>query len=152
MPFGLIFSIILIVVFIVVAFYAIKHFLSLGDCAKVGQFYDDFQSKVDEAWRSAHSEFNITISLPSGVKQVCFANLSESYRGDRELFEDLQRYSVYEPNTFIIPDSKSCGMGYKTIKHINLPEITKTQNPYCIDVSKGISIKKDVYDKTVLLK
>ena len=68
LPFGMIFSIILIVVFIVVAFIAIKHFLDIGDCAKVGQFYGELQKKVDDAWRSQESSFEISISLPSGLR------------------------------------------------------------------------------------
>lgn len=152
MPFGMIFSIILIVAFIAVAFMAIKYFLGIADCSKVGQFYNDLQSKVDEGWRSASSEFNMSIVLPSGIKKVCFANLSEPALGDKATYNSLRIYSVNQANTFVIPSEKGCGMAFRDIKHINLPEIIKSRNPYCIDVSRNIVIKKDLYDKLVLLK
>lgn len=154
LPFGLIFSIILIVVFIVFAFIAVKHFLSIGDCTSVGQFYTDFQKKINEAWTSQISSFEYKIDLPSGVKKICFANLSESVKGAnaKEDYDEIERFSVYEANTFIVPVGKACDMPYKLINHINLEEITKTRNPYCISVSQKVQIKKDIYDKFVLIE
>jgi len=46
MSFGVIFSIILIVFFIVVAGIVINSFLKTGDCAKMGIFLDRFGSDV----------------------------------------------------------------------------------------------------------
>jgi predicted RNase H-like HicB family nuclease len=153
LPFGLIFSIILIIVFIVVAFIAVGHFLEIGDCSKVGQAYEELQEKVDEAWRSQISEFEISLSLPSGVDKICFANLSlPSKGGVKAEYDEIERYSVYEANTFLVPSGKTCDMPYKNIKHIDISEITKLKNPYCIEADEKILLKKGVYDKLVLIK
>lgn len=154
LPFGMIFSIILIVIFIVIAFIAIKYFLDIGDCAKVGQFYGELQKKVDDAWRSQESSFEISISLPSGVQEICFSNLSEAKLASSPgvEYKELKRYSVYDANTFIYPPSKSCEMPYKLINHINVSEMTKTKNPYCISVKDKLKIKKDIYDKSVIIE
>lgn len=152
LPFGLIFSILLIVVFILIAFIAIRYFLDLGDCTKIGKFYDELQGKVDEAWRSQISSFEVEITLPSGIDQICFANLSAEERGSNEAYAALSRFDVYEANTFIMPPEKGCKMPYKLIKHINISEMTKNKNPYCVDVSKKLKLKKGVYDKLVLIE
>ena len=84
LPFGVIFSIILIVVFIVIAFIAIRHFLDIEGCAGVGQFYEELQRKVDEAWVSQSSEFDVEINLPGGIDKVCFADLNVERTGSQE--------------------------------------------------------------------
>ena len=76
MSFGMIFAIFLIIVFVVVAFISIKHFLSLGQTATVGAFYEDLQNGVDDAWNGQSSSSEFTIRLPDAIRQVCFANLS----------------------------------------------------------------------------
>lgn len=154
LPFGLIFSIILIVVFIVIAFIAIKYFLNIGDCSKVGQFYDNLQQKVDSAWRSQLSEFEYDISVPSGVSKLCFANASAASLGNvtKADYTAIRRYSVYDANTFLLPSEKTCNMPYKQINHINLSAIIGTKNPYCIDVANKITIKKGVFDKLVTIQ
>lgn len=148
MPFGLIFSIILIVIFVIIAFIAVKHFLDIGDCARVGKFYDGFQQKVDEAWRSQTYGSTYTISLPSGVR-VCFANLSLGNRNSDDAWNNLEIYSVNDANTFMYPAEKSCNMAYKKINHIDISNITAIKNPYCFDSS--IKLKKDIYDKLVTI-
>ena len=75
-PFGLIFAIFLIVVFIVIAFIAVRHFLDIGSCSETGLFYDSLQKKVNEALSSQLSDFKFDINLPSGIQKVCFGNLS----------------------------------------------------------------------------
>ena len=153
LPFSVIFSIFLIVVFIVVAFIAVKHFLDIGECAGVGQFYDNFQGKVDEAWVSQQfSESEYKIDTASGIKKVCFANLSAQI-SDEESPEylEIKDFEFYEVNTFVIPSQKSEGLPYKNIKNIDINRITETRNPYCVDVSRGLRIQKGIYDKFVLI-
>jgi hypothetical protein len=151
LPFGLIFSIILIVVFIIIAFIAVKNFLNIGDCAKVGQGYDKLQQKIDTAWRSQISEFEYELSVPSGITKICFANLSEGFRGNTSKadYETIKRYSVYDVNTYLVPPEKACEMSYKQINHIDLEEITKNRNPYCINLPGKITISKGTFDKFV---
>ena len=150
LPFGLIFAILMIVMFIVIAFIAVNYFLDLGKCAGVGRFYEDLQLKVDEAWRAQSSDFKFKINVPSGIKRVCFANLSATITNQEDYLE-LERFDVYEANTFLLPSEKTCQMAYKLIKHINVSIITSSKNPYCVDVKEELRIKKDFYDKLVII-
>ena len=60
-------------------------------------------------------------------------------------------YSVYDANLFLIPPADACNMPYKLIKHINASAILSVSNPYCVDVDDGLHIKKDFYDKLVII-
>jgi len=152
LPFGVIFSIILIVVFIVIAFIAIKHFLDIGDCAGVGQFYEELQEKVNEAWASQNSDFEFEINLPGGIDKICFADLSGEITGSQEDYKAIEMYSVYDSNLFLIPPAEACNMPNKLIKHINVSEIISTSNPYCVEVGEELQIKKGFYDKLVIIE
>ena len=50
--FGMIFSIILIIAVVGVAFYVINNFIELKKCTEIGLFYDDLKKYIDEAWQS----------------------------------------------------------------------------------------------------
>ena len=159
MPFGLIFSIFLIVIFIVIAFIAVRHFLSIGDCSGVGLFYSDtkdsdgLQYNINLAFTSDFYEDIYKINLPSGITRVCFANLSATIN-NQEDYEQIKNYDVYEANLFLIPPEETCNMPYKLIKHLNITKITELRNPYCVDVSRDLKIKKDpyVYGRDVIVE
>jgi len=150
LPFGLIFSIILIVVFIVVAFIAIRYFLNLGKCSQVGLFYQDFENKINTAWKSTSTSDLFKVSLPSGIDKVCFANMSARITNTQD--GSLIRSYSPDSNLFLIPMSATCEMPQKIIAHLNIAEITKTKNPYCISSKSDIKIKKGIYDKFVLVE
>jgi len=153
LPFGLIFSIFLIAVFVVAAIWAVTHFLDIGKCSEIGLFYDELQNKVDEAWASQTSEFNFKIDLPSGIKKICFGNLTSEIT-NQEDFSEIEIYYLEEANVFLVPSGEACNIPYYNLKHINISEITKLENPYCVDLEKRneIKIKKDFYDKNVLIE
>jgi hypothetical protein len=158
MSFGTIFSILLIIFFIIIAFIAIRHFLNLRDCAKIGLFVDDFQEKIDKAWSSQKSGFSFTGSLPSNLDYVCFANFSRPINGndvERKIGNEISVYKFSEGNMFFYPRENSCNMPYIRIKHINIEEITKIRNPYCIKIESGkiiVEIEKDYNDALVSIK
>jgi hypothetical protein len=58
---------------------------------------------------------------------------------------------VYQGNVFLIP-SGVCGMDYKEIKHIDIANTTAKQNPYCVETSAKLKIKKGFYDKYVIIE
>lgn len=150
MPFEMIFSIFLVIIFIVVAFIAINYFLDLGKCGTTGKFYENLQIKINEAYSSDSSSFDFDINLPSGIEKVCFANINAEISNEED-FDLIKSYNG-EANLFLIPSGKACNMPYKVLKNINITEITKTQNPYCIDASGKLRITKDIYDSQVLVK
>lgn len=152
MPFGMIFSIILIVVFVVIAFIAIGSFLDIGRSAGVGLFYTELQEAVDNSWRGQSSETTFKINLPSEVKTVCFSNLSADITGETEYYNEIKNYEVYEANTFLIPPENAQQMQWKLINHLDIEKITKDQNPYCVSTSQKLKLKKGFYDKLVSIE
>ena len=152
MPFGIIFSIILIVVFLVVAIIAANHFLDLGESFSVGTFYDELQNEVDLAWRSQSYDVDFKINLPSGIKKVCFANLSNPVSDLNGEYQEIKNYDVYDANTFLIPPEKASGIPYYNLKHINISKITLIKNPYCVSTSEDLRILKGFNEGSVLIK
>ena len=155
MSFGMIFSILLIIFFVVIAFIAIKSFLDTKNCAQVGIFSDNLQKDIDKAWNSQKSDFEFKATLPSGLEYVCFADLTKSNKGseiDKKIYTDMSIYEESNANMFLYPREKSCNMPYYTIKHINLNQTTESRNPYCIAVKDGginIKVSKDFNEALV---
>jgi len=151
MSFGMIFAIILIVVFIVFAGIAINSFLDLGSSTNVGMFYDELQGAVDNAIKSQESDKAFAIDLPKGITHVCFGNLSAPIT-NQEFYGEIRNYEVYNANTFLYPPAKASGMEWKIIDKINVTKITRNQNPYCVSVDVDLRIKKSFYDRLVLIE
>lgn len=107
--FGMIFSIILIIAFVGVAIYAITTFLSIGKCGQIGLYYNDLQDEVNKAWQSEISRSVFKSSVPGGIEQVCFGNLTQAVRLDsREEYSFLVRYTNSKGNLFMFPPNKAC--------------------------------------------
>jgi len=157
LSFGMIFSIILIVVFLIFAFYAIKTFFGINDSAQVGAFISDFQSDVDKIWRSAEGSQIGAYTLPKKVELVCFVDFDsdvDKSGKDMNLYPDLARVYHGNDNMVLYPVDSS-GVSSAEIKNINLAEITKENNPFCIENSdRGlkINIVKDSNEALVRLE
>ena len=149
MPFGMIFAIFLIVVFVVIAFIAVGYFLDLGESASVGLFYDELQGAVNDAVRGQESDKNFVINLPGDIERVCFADLSARISNPGADYEAIRNYDVYDANVFLVPPEYAQGMQWKLIERINVTRITKVKNPYCVDVDDGLRIRKGFYDRLV---
>ncbi len=119
----MIFSIILIIIFLAFAFYAIKSFLGIQDAAQTKKFINDLKSDIDRVWKSTESSKEKEYSLPSKIDAVCFTD--DDYEN---LFFQADKY--FE--------------GGK-IQHIDISKITLTEDPYCIE-----NIKRKV--KLILIK
>jgi len=74
LSFGMIFSIILIIVFISFAFYAIKTFLGISDEARIVKFVDDLQLDIKKIWKGSQASQEVKYSLPNKVEAVCFVD------------------------------------------------------------------------------
>jgi hypothetical protein len=138
LSFGMIFSIILIIFFVVVAGIAIKHFYSTMNCGKVGIFINDLQDEVDGVWNAEEHLSTFNGVLPSGVEQVCFSDTKTTkgfYGPDKDIGIDIDIYP--DDNLFLIPLNKACDMGEVNVKHINITAIISRYNPYCLPVKNG---------------
>ena len=125
LSFGMIFSIILIVIFIAFAFWGIKIFLGIQNEMKIGQFAEGLQSDIDKMWKGSQGSQEVEYLLPSKIESVCFK--------DDEYDENL----IFHSDDFI---------GGEEIEHINIEKITENENPFCIENVKGkvkMTIKKD---------
>jgi len=156
MSFSMILSILLIAVFIAVAFFAIRHFLEIKKCAEIGTFLEDFQDEIDRAWKSQTTEFVFKRTLPSKIQYVCFADLNKEQKGNikdkngESIYTELSKNAIYDHNLFFYP-RRGVGdcLASTKILHINITGLT---NPYCIEIfNKGINIqiKKDFFDALV---
>jgi hypothetical protein len=140
MSFGWMFSLLLIIFFILAAIYGIRFFLDMSQCSQVGLFYDELKDNVADAYKSPSSDFEMKINIP-GVKQICFANLSDKISGSLSAYEEINLYEIYDANVFLIPSSKACDMPYNKIPYLNISKITASKNPLCFDISDGGKIK-----------
>jgi len=133
LSFGMMFSIILIIIFLAFAFYAIMKLLNLQGQVTVGKFIEDLQEDVDKIWAGSGGSQEFKGSLPSEITYICFVDYNSSARGAMQnLYSRLRRvYTGYE-NLFFHPLGASDLIDSTEIKHLNILEITSEANPFCI--------------------
>ena len=138
----MIFSIILIIFFLVSAFIAINYFLDLKKCVQIGNFINDFNGEVNRAWNSEKYVNEFKTNLPNNLKYVCFVNFSNtlSFNIPSEIYEDISLYEFENANMFFYPSINACDTPYIFIEHIQF------NNPKCIEIKNGeitINIEKN---------
>ena len=137
MGFSVIFGIILAVAIIALAVYVIVWALNSGQCYDTGLFLGDFEKTVRELWNSQQGKKVFESSLPTKIKFVCFANLSEAVspgasQEEKTMFNDLSRYEVYKASMFLYHTEKACDMEFKKISYIIFDK-----NPVCFKNVNG---------------
>lgn len=138
LSFGMIFSIILIIIFLAVAFYAIKVFLDMGGSVKVGKFVDGFQEDINKMWRSSQGSQKVTYSLSEKIGKVCIIDYSQDIEGnDAKIYEELKQTYYGSENLFFYPLGSASGLDSTKIEHIDLDEIIKNENPLCFNNING---------------
>ena len=150
MSFELIFSLILIAVFIYAAFMGIKYFMATADKAKISSFIADLRSDVEGAGIAQGISKPYDFYLPKGIKWVCFANESltagdfngKEYRTDCQEF--ISRYLVTFNNTsmnlFFCPPkgAYSVNAAFQAMIDCKGNDCLKfPSNPYCIPNKDG---------------
>jgi hypothetical protein len=131
--FGMIFSIILIIIFLAFGFYAIKKFLDLQSSVQIEKFLSDFQSDVDKMWKSVQGSQVVKYTLPTKITSVCF---------QEDEFENLKFVSKN-----VIPG--------KTINNIDIEKSIGNNQSLCIPNVKGkviFTITKDYGEILVTIK
>lgn len=150
--FGMLFSIILIIIFLSFAFYAIQKFLELKDTTQVAKFENDLQGDVDKVWRGNQASRTREYILPTSIDFVCFIDYPN---GGGRIYEELEQFFYSDENLFFYPIGSAQGRDSKRIKHIDLDKITQNENPFCIENVKGkvnLIIKKDFGEAEVTIE
>ena len=141
MSFGMIFSIILIAVFIAAAFLGIRYFLNYQRTIQIGLFIQDLQNDIDTAWNSADSATTFKSTLPTGVRYVCFVNWNNqsinANNVEKGLYMDIKKSGSInsEQNFYIYAPNTKYALTGKKIKHVDLSK----HNPICMKVIDGIT-------------
>jgi uncharacterized protein (UPF0333 family) len=151
LSYGFIFSVILIGVFLFVAFFAISSFLDLSSSVNTGIFISDLQKDVTRIWNGAGEESVYTYELDEGkLTHICFYNNTKTiYGGDiqigRKLLESYQTNLYFYPQRFAkVPSTE--------IKHINMEGFNR--NPYCVEIIDGkikLKLEKGLRDTLVTI-
>jgi len=154
MSFGMIFSIILIVIFIATAFYAITKFLDIGNSAQITKSVDSLQSDIDKVWGGSQGNQEQEYFFPSKIDYLCFMDAAPGNgKGvNEEFFDELEFYSSNDENLFFYPPKSSGNLNSKEMNHIDIVKTTETENPLCIENIKGkvtLSIKNDLLKKVL---
>lgn len=132
LSFGMIFSIILIVAIVVVAFYAISYFLEFRDCSGVGLFYNDLQNDINRGWGSDFSSESLSLNLPGNIDSVCFGNLSQVPADeDREIFTTIKNKGGSRANNVFVYPLVCDTLKSAAVEHM------KTSEFFCADAANG---------------
>ncbi len=149
--FGMIFSLILIAVFLAVAFFAIKAFLDQKKSIDEGIIIRDLQIEVDRIWRSSQGETNYKFErkINEKITYVCFYDRDKTISGGfQDIGKELKRVGSSEANLYFYP-TRASNLESAKIKNVNM--ILK-MNPYCIPTDSGfieITLSKDVGESLV---
>jgi hypothetical protein len=156
LSFGMIFSIILIIIFIAFAFYAISKFLDIGNTAQVARFTNSLQTDIDKVWRGSQASQEQEYFLPSGIEFICFIDYNSNKRGTKDLIYNELEQTYYESeNLFFYPLGSAQGLNAKEVKHIDIEKTTEEDNPLCIEKIKGkvkMRLEKDFGEALVSIE
>ncbi len=150
LSFTMIFSIILIIMTIAVAFYAISQFLKTSDCLKIRLYYEDLERESDRVWRSASANLELRLPLPNSVQSVCFGNVAlldaRQYPVESKA---LSGTAAPDKNAYIYPRAVcESSLASRGISHISVP------SPFCASVADGkitVHLKKTSSEGLVTL-
>jgi hypothetical protein len=132
LSFGMIFSIILIAVFVAFAFYAIQKLIGFQDQINVVQFKDDLQKDIDKLWKSPLGSQEVSYRVPQGVEKVCLIDYDSLPEGrDLDIYDKLKQVYYETENVFFYPIGKTEGNNAFRLKHLDLEKTTDENNPLC---------------------
>ena len=157
-PFQMIFSLILIAIFIYAAFTGIKYFMERADQAKIAQFLADVDAKVGTAWQATEMTQTYSFDVPKRVEMICFGDMSKSLREDVCPEFDVYKDQAVQKgaNMFLCPPRKVYSVGapiYHSIRCNGNPCVDFKQDLYCVknDGKISITLEKSIGSSKVIL-
>ena len=153
MSFGVIFSIILMIVFIVFAFIAINYFLNMSKVTTTNLFYENLQNEINRVYASPSSEKEFSFELPPKVEMICFFDFKKPATIEVEKYKEVEMYDFTGENLFLFPQRAMPSLNKKIIENINVSQTTIDENPFCIRNPSTIKLIKELIgSKTVIIK
>ena len=143
MGFGMIFSLILIAVFIVVAFIAIKAFLDIGCSTSQSSLIKNINKETTRIWKGAGEDTTKTFKVGGcDFTHICFYDSEGDVSPEtRNFANNFGQYADErgEHNLFFYPRS-SIDLPSTVIEHIDMSAFE--ENPYCFEkVDDKITIR-----------
>ena len=130
--FGMIFSIIIIIATVAVAFYVISYFLDMNNCNKIVTCWTSLNAEVDKMWNSDGGQKLVTLELPSGIEKVCFGNFTQMPTPeDKAVFLEMEIYGRSGRNAYLYPPGKACDNAFYSLTH------ARTDKFFCVPVKSG---------------
>ena len=156
LSFGMIFSIILMIIFVSVAFYAIQKFLALQNSTQIAKFARDLQGDIDKMWKGSKGSQSQEYFLPGKIEYVCFIDYTPSSGNGRydDFFDELRQFNYDAENLFFYPPGSAEGLDSKEMKNLDINKITDSENPFCLRNTKGkvkMVIKKEFGEALVTI-
>jgi len=140
--FGMIFSIILIILFISFAAWGVYKLINLKKEVEIEKFPDDLQDDVDELWKGSYGEQTPEpYSLPKEVDMVCFVK-PEYGKENLELIERREEGMDKTIRKF-------------EIEHVDIEGTIGEDDRYCIDTvdnKVGLTLIKDQDNPNVIIE
>jgi len=133
MSFTVIFSIILIIAIVAVAFFAIGKFLDLNKCAQSGLYFNDLQDEIDRAWNSNLYRGFFEEKPPAEIEFICFGDLTVDVIGGPSS-ENFKRREAFidagyneENNVFLYKPGTAC-ISTKKVDHVIIKDFFCVEN------------------------
>jgi len=145
--FGMIFSVIMIIIFLIFGFYAIRTFLGIQEKATVGLFLDDLRGDVNSVWQSTEGSQEKEYNLPKKISYLCFIDGDISQSGEHKDFFDDLKITLLDDNNIAFYPVGSSGIESAEIRNIDIGKITQNENPFCIE-NKGGKVKLTLIKET----
>jgi hypothetical protein len=156
LSFGMIFSILLIIIFVVFAFYVIKTFLGWQSELNYKSFAEELQDDVDRIWKSSASSQPITYRLSEEIYYVCFIDENSPGIGtSSSIYNDIKRNLNYGEDNLVLAKKGFTEHQSFEIERIDLLKMTSSENPFCflnIDGGVDMVLQKEISDSLVNLK
>jgi len=156
LSFGMIFSILIIIATLAIAFYVIFKFMQTQECINVGLFFDGLNGKIEEAYKATIVSDSYTSNIPSGITAVCFGYLNQSTvtgGGDSTKQNELKANPATRnsgANVFFYPLQQGCGGKFPYHKESH----AVVDGFFCINVENGkltVKLEKDAFESLVTL-
>jgi len=143
--FSMIFSILLVVLLLALAFYGIRYFMDFSDSAQTAKSVHKFSEDVKGVWQASMASEEVNYTFPDGIKYFCYVEQDSEIKGDFEsLFDEVSSFLDPEDNSFVYSSEEN----HETSKidYLDVSSLTSDNNPNCFEIDEGrlsLIIKKD---------